>query len=74
MKLFFIKNKLISNKTVLVSGAGGSIGSELCRQIVNFKPTSIICLDISEYALYKLEQEFSNQKLLVKFIFLVGDI
>lgn len=67
-------NKLISNKTVLVSGAGGSIGSELCRQIVNFKPTSVICFDISEYALYKLEQEFSNQKLLVKFIFLVGDI
>jgi FlaA1/EpsC-like NDP-sugar epimerase len=67
-------NQLISNKTVLVSGAGGSIGSELCRQIVKFNPKCIVCLDISEYVLYKLEQEFSNLKLSVKFVFLVGDV
>lgn len=67
-------NQLIANKTVLVSGAGGSIGSELCRQIVKFNPKCIVCLDISEYALYKLEQEFSNLKLSAKFIYLVGDI
>jgi FlaA1/EpsC-like NDP-sugar epimerase len=67
-------NKLIANKTVLVSGAGGSIGSELCRQIIKFNPKYIVCLDISEYALYNLEQEFSSQKLLVKFIYLVGDV
>ena len=67
-------NKLIANKTVLVSGAGGSIGSELCRQIIKFNPKCIICLDISEYALYNLEQEYSGQKLLVRFIYLVGDI
>jgi FlaA1/EpsC-like NDP-sugar epimerase len=57
-----------------VSGAGGSIGSELCRQIIKFNPKCIICLDISEYALYNLEQEYSGQKLLVRFIYLVGDI
>ena len=51
-------NKLIKNNVVLVSGAGGSIGSELCRQIINFNPSTLICLDISEVALYKLEQEF----------------
>jgi FlaA1/EpsC-like NDP-sugar epimerase len=51
-------NKLIKNNVVLVSGAGGSIGSELCRQIVNFNPSTLICLDISEVALYKIEQEF----------------
>ena len=67
-------NKLITNKTVLVSGAGGSIGSELCRQIVKFSPKCIVCLDISEYALYNLEQEFNCQELLVKFIYLVGDV
>jgi FlaA1/EpsC-like NDP-sugar epimerase len=67
-------NQLIANKTVLVSGAGGSIGSELCRQIVKFNPKCIVCLDISEYALYKLEQEFSNLKLSAKFIYMVGDI
>jgi FlaA1/EpsC-like NDP-sugar epimerase len=67
-------NQLIVNKTVLVSGAGGSIGSELCRQIIKFNPKYIVCLDISEYALYKLEQEFSNLKLSAKFIYLVGDV
>jgi FlaA1/EpsC-like NDP-sugar epimerase len=51
-------NKLIKNNVVLVTGAGGSIGSELCRQIVNFNPSTLICLDISEVALYKIEQEF----------------
>ncbi len=67
-------NQLIVDKTVLVSGAGGSIGSELCRQIIKFNPKYIVCLDISEYALYKLEQEFSNLKLSAKFIYLVGDV
>jgi len=67
-------NQLIAHKTVLVSGAGGSIGSELCRQIVKFNPKCIVCLDISEYALYKLEQEFSSLKLSAKFIYMVGDI
>jgi FlaA1/EpsC-like NDP-sugar epimerase len=67
-------NQWIANKTVLVSGAGGSIGSELCRQIIKFNPNRIVCLDMSEYAIYKLEQEFSNQGLLVKFIYLVGDV
>lgn len=51
-------NKLIKNNAILVSGAGGSIGSELCRQIMNFNPSTLICLDISEVALYKIEQEF----------------
>jgi len=54
--------KLITNKTVLISGAGGSIGSELCRQIIKFNPKALICLDISEIALYNIEQEFLNLK------------
>ena len=53
---------LISNRVVLVSGAGGSIGSELCRQILRFNPIMLICVDISEIALYKIEQEFLNLK------------
>ncbi len=67
-------NQFITNKTILVTGAGGSIGSELCRQIIKFKPKCIICFDISEYALYKLEEEFSGLEILVKFEYLVGDI
>lgn len=65
---------LIEHKTVLVSGAGGSIGSELCRQIVKFQPSHLVCFDISEFALYNLEQEFSRQKLVVKVHYLTGDV
>jgi FlaA1/EpsC-like NDP-sugar epimerase len=65
--------KLIQNKTVLISGAGGSIGSELCRQIVKFNPKTLICLDISEAAIYNIEQEFLNLKFKNK-IYVVADV
>ncbi|QDC97802.1 polysaccharide biosynthesis protein [Candidatus Methylopumilus universalis] len=65
--------KLIKNKTILISGAGGSIGSELCRQIIKFNPKKLICLDISEIALYKIEQEFLNLKFKNN-IYVVADV
>jgi len=57
-KELFKKN--ISNKVVMVSGAGGSIGSELCRQIVSLKPKKIILFEMSESALYLIDQELHN--------------
>lgn len=47
----------ISGRSVAVSGAGGSIGSELCRQIVKLAPRRLILLELSEYALYAIDQE-----------------
>ena len=51
----------LSGKSVLVTGAGGSIGAELCRQIVRFNPRTLVFLEQSEFALYSIEQEFAGR-------------
>jgi FlaA1/EpsC-like NDP-sugar epimerase len=66
--------QLITKRSVMVSGAGGSIGSELCRQLIKFKPSILICFDISEYALYKLENDLSAIANKVHLIYFVGDV
>ena len=66
--------KLIDRQNVLVSGAGGSIGSELCRQIVKFNPATLVCLDISEFSLYQLEQEMASRHLSTKLVYVTTDV
>lgn len=68
----------IYNKVVMVTGAGGSIGSELCRQIIRFQPTKLVLFELSEYGLYAIErelQELVQQKQLhVEIIPLIGSV
>ena len=63
----------IDGRTVLVTGAGGSIGSELCRQIARFAPGRIVLFDNSEFALYAIEQEFRDRLPGVPVTAIVGD-
>ncbi len=67
-------DKLLRGKTVLVSGAGGSIGSEICRQVCTFSPKRLIMYDISEASLYIIQEELSNRYGDVPLATIVSDI
>lgn len=66
-----IADARLEGKTVLVTGGGGSIGSELCRQIAHLKPKKLILFDIYENNMYMLERELSN---LIEIVSLVGSV
>jgi len=72
------KKELISrdveNKIVLVTGAGGSIGSEICRQLMELNPKKLILFDISEYALYKIEKELLEAEKSFSIFAIIGNI
>jgi FlaA1/EpsC-like NDP-sugar epimerase len=65
---------LISGKTVLVTGAGGSIGSQLCRQIALYGPARLVLYELSEFALYLVEQQLSEAHPHLPLARLVGDV
>jgi FlaA1/EpsC-like NDP-sugar epimerase len=60
-------------RTVLVTGAGGSIGAELCRQIARFEPARVVLFELSELALYRIEQEFRDARPGVEVVAAIGD-
>tara|TARA_B100000242_G_C43055458_1_gene493955 strand:+ start:11098 stop:12975 length:1878 start_codon:yes stop_codon:yes gene_type:complete len=62
----YLLKKSVQNLNILVTGAGGSIGSELCRQILNNNPKKLILLDNSEANLYNINEEISKSKFKVK--------
>lgn len=65
---------LLGDQSVLVTGAGGSIGSELARQIARFQPRVLILFELSEFALYQIEQEFSTAFPEVRIACVVGSV
>ena len=65
---------LLTGKTVMVTGAGGSIGSELCRQIARFQPAHLMLYEQSEFALYLIEQELLTSQPDLACEFLIGDV
>tara|TARA_Y100001954_G_scaffold161374_1_gene171343 strand:- start:376 stop:2244 length:1869 start_codon:yes stop_codon:yes gene_type:complete len=66
--------KLIANKNILITGAGGSIGSELALRVLSFKPKKILLLDISESSIYNLKQRLENKKEDNNKIFFCSDV
>ena len=68
-----VLSSILSGKVVMVTGAGGSIGSELCRQIARFHPARLVLFELSEFALYRIEQEFSREHPELSIVCAVGD-
>ncbi len=66
--------ELILGKTVLVTGAGGSIGSELCRQVARYGPARIVLYELSELALYQIEQQLGELHPQLPLVRLMGDV
>ena len=64
----------LQGKTVLVTGAGGSIGSELCRQVARFKPARLVLVELSEFNLYTIEQELTEAFPALELVRLIGDV
>ena len=64
----------LRGKTVLITGAGGSIGSELCRQVAHFGPARLVLVELSEFNLYSIEQELGGTFPALELVRLIGDV
>ena len=65
---------LLTAKIVMVTGAGGSIGAEMCRQVARFAPATLVLFELSEFALYTIEQELRQTFPALNFACLIGDV
>lgn len=65
---------IIREKRVLVTGAGGSIGSEICLQLLKYEPSRLILLGHGEHSIYKLLQNFEDRGSSVEFLPVIGDV
>jgi FlaA1/EpsC-like NDP-sugar epimerase len=65
---------LLDGRCVLVTGAGGSIGSELCRQIARYAPAHVVLFELSEFALYTIEAEFRDRHPGIQVSAVIGDV
>jgi FlaA1/EpsC-like NDP-sugar epimerase len=65
---------LLTGKIVMVTGAGGSIGAEMCRQVARFAPATLVLFELSEFALYTIEQELRQTFPALNFVCLIGDV
>ncbi len=67
-------HQLLTGRVVMVTGAGGSIGSELCRQIARFEPAKLVLFEQSELALYAMEQELPQRFPGLQIVPVIGDV
>lgn len=65
---------LLAGKTVMVTGAGGSIGSELVRQIVGYQPKSLLLVERAEFFLFQIERELATEQIITNFSPLIADV
>ncbi len=66
--------EVLAGKTVLITGAGGSIGSELCRQVARFQPARLVLLEQGEFNLYTIEQQLAEAFPQLPLVRLIGDV
>ncbi|OGV38832.1 MAG: hypothetical protein A2X48_18490 [Lentisphaerae bacterium GWF2_49_21] len=66
--------KFINGKRIMVTGAGGSIGSELCRQITAYKPECLVLFELSEFNLYDISRKLRNAHPELKIVSIIGDV
>jgi len=64
----------VTDKSVMVTGAGGSIGSELCRQIIRLQPTMLILYELNEFSLYAIEKELKQQESGIPVVAVLGSV